>query len=416
LACVAFAALAATTAGAEPEAADSTATSSEASPTPSLEELAGKVESLTEQLQTVQTDTDRLKRFKFSGYLQVRWDHAENQSDTVRVTGPAALAPANTERVYIRRGRLKLTYDASPLSQAVLYLDGGQDRIMRLLEAYVTLMDPWTPTHAHQLTFGQMIVPFGYELERSSSLRELPERSRAENVLFPGERDRGVKLVEAWTPQLETVIGVFNGPGINDPDFPTTDPTRDKDVVGRARWSQGIFDVAASYYTGHQVTALSGPDVQTDKTRLGFDAQYFYELPTLGGGTLRAEYYGGHNLNADSLRTLVVPPGAPSTGRVLLPGADPAHLATDFVGWYAMWVQNLGEKWQAAARVERFDPNTDVDHDQFDRVSLGLNYFWDGYVRITAAYDIPRTDFALGTGGFDDPEDNLWTLQVQLKF
>jgi hypothetical protein len=418
VACVVLGTLAASWARAEPGDADSGATSAEASATtPSLEELAGKVESLTEQLQTLQTDTDRLKRFKFSGYLQVRWEHAENQSDSVKVTGsPATITTYNNERVFIRRARLKLTYDASPLSQAVVYFDGGQDRTIRLLEAYVTLMDPWTPLHSHQLTFGQMIVPFGYELERSSSVRELPERSRAENTLFPGERDRGVKLVEAWTPWLETVVGVLNGPGINDPDFPNTDPTRDKDVVGRVRWSQGVFDVATSYYRGVQVTPLTGPDIETDKTRLGFDGQLYYQLPALGGGTVRGELYTGENVNADSVKAIVVAPAAPSTGRVLRAGADPSHLSTDFVGWYAMWVQNLGEKWQAAARLERFDPNTDLDHDQFDRVSLGLNYFYDGFVRLTAAYDITRTDLALGGGRFEDPQDNLWTVQVQLKF
>src|SRR5262245_30336395 len=172
VACLLMGTLAANSARAQSESADSTATPADAAntATPSLEELAGKVESLSEQLQTLQTDTDRLKRFKFSGYLQVRWEHAENQSDSVRVSGATPIATSfNNERVFIRRARLKLTYDAAPLSQAVLYVDGGQDRIMRLLEAYVTLMDPWTPLHSHQLTFGQMNVPFGYELERSSS-------------------------------------------------------------------------------------------------------------------------------------------------------------------------------------------------------------------------------------------------------
>ena len=56
-----------------------------------------------------------------------------------------------------------------------------------------------------------MNIPFGYEIERSSSVRELPERSRAENVLFSGERDRGLKIVSQWTPQIETVIGGWNG-------------------------------------------------------------------------------------------------------------------------------------------------------------------------------------------------------------
>src|SRR5262245_6284468 len=228
------------------------------------EELRGLLEGLNEQLQTLQSDTDKLKRFKFSGYLQGRYDISEASNDTVKVTGvPFAVTVPNNSRFYIRRARFKLTYDSSPWSQAVIYFDGGQDRFIRLLEAYITLMDPWTANHDHQFTLGQMNVPFGYELERSSSLRELPERSRAENVLFPGERDRGMKLEQQWGLHAHTSVSVLNGEGINSATFPFADPTRDKDVTGRLRWSTSLLDVAGSYYWGHAVTPLTGPDVTT---------------------------------------------------------------------------------------------------------------------------------------------------------
>jgi hypothetical protein len=366
---------------------------------------------------------DKLKRFKFSGYIQARWETAENKSDSVRVTGSGpTITPANNERFYIRRGRLKLTYDASPLSQALIYFDGasnGSSINVRLLEAHITLLDPWTVQHAHALTIGQMNVPFGYEIERSSSARELPERSRAENVLFPGERDRGVKLVSQWTPKFETVLGVFNGAGISSVDYPTTDPTRNKDFVARARWSQGWFDAAASWYGGHATTALTGDDVETDKTRVGGDVQIFYEAPSLGGGSLRGEFYQGTDLNADSTsRRLIAPAGAGTTGRVLLArlNGDGSHLATDFNGGYVMWVQGVGPSLQFAARWDWYDPNTDLDHDQYTRTSLGLNAFYDGSTRITGSYDVIQTDAAAAGGTFRDPHDNLWTVQVQHKF
>src|SRR5262245_59025678 len=61
------------------------------------------LESMNEQLQTLQTDVDKLKRLKFSGYVQARWERLENQSDTVKVTGnPATLTPANWEGLYMR--------------------------------------------------------------------------------------------------------------------------------------------------------------------------------------------------------------------------------------------------------------------------------------------------------------------------
>ncbi len=390
-----------------------------------VDELHGRLEGMTEQLQTLQADTDKLRKFKFSGYIQARWETAENRDDSVRVSGtPPVATPANNERFYIRRGRLKLTYDSSPLSQAVVYFDGGTDRTIRLLEAYVTLLDPWTPLHQHALTVGQMNVPFGYEIERSSSVRELPERSRAENVLFAGERDRGVKLVSQWTPRFETVVAVLNGGGVNHPDFPTTDPTRRKDWLARARFSQGTVDAAVSWYEGRNLVPLTGPDVETEKTRLGVDVQLYYELPALGGGSLRGELYRGREVNPDSVRTMTTSSSA--SPRLLVAGADPAHFATDMLGGYAMWVQNLGGKFQFAARYDVYDPNTDLDLDHFRRVGAGLHWFYDGFTRVSVSYDAPTTrPGPSGSARFDaaspaargaDPADNLWTVQVQHKF
>ncbi len=256
-------------------------------------------------------------------------------------------------------------------------------------------------------------MPFGYEIERSSSVRELPERSRAENVLFAGERDRGVKLVNPWTPRFETVLAVLNGGGVNHPEFPNTDPTRSKDVVGRARLSLGVVDAAASAYVGRNTIPLTGPEIQTDKTRYGADAQTYFEVPRLGGGSLRGEVYVGKELNPDSVSALLV---TPSAGTRSL--ARRGTLATDFSGWYLMAVQNLGEKLQAAARYEQYDRNTDKEHDQYERASLGLNWFYGANERVTVAYDIVTTERERpsGSGRFYDPKDNLWTVQVQHKF
>lgn len=380
-------------------------------------ELQGLLDGFNEQIQAMQADADKLKKFKFSGYVQARSEMSEASNDSVRVSGsPATITTPNQTRFYIRRARLKLTYDSSPLSQAVVYFDGGQDRTIRLLEAYVTLKDPWTPDQRHQLTIGQFNVPFGYEIERSSSVRELPERSRAENVLFSGERDRGAKFESQWTTQLKTTLAILNGGGINSADFPNTDPTRGKDFVARARWAQGSWDAAASYYGGRQVTPLTGPDVVTDKTRLGFDAQAYWSLPGAGGGTLRGEVYAGKDVNADSLRTLVVAPTSANPVRLLKSGANASHLATDVLGYHVMAVQNVGEKFQAVVRYDVFDPNTDLEHDDYQRWSFGLNAFYDGYTRASISYDAIKTDAAAGAGRFTDPHDNLWTFQIQHKF
>jgi hypothetical protein len=182
-----------------------------------------------------------------------------------------------------------------------------------------------------------------------------------------------------------------------------------------------------SVYSGHNTVALAGPDVENDKTRLGLDAQAYYELPMLGGGSLKGEYYMGKEFNPDSVRTMTVTnaggrlPKDQASG-----GFAPSHFATDFIGWYAMWVQNLGEKLQFAARYDTYDPNVDLDLDEYDRVSLGFNFFYDGFTRLSVSYDAVSTrPNPPGTARYNainpavrpsDPKDNLWTVQFQHKF
>jgi len=405
--------------------ADTSAASADTSATPvdetlapeSLEEVAGHVGGLTETVTTMQTDLDKLKRIKISGYLQARWEGSESDRDTVKVVGsPATYTTSNARRFYLRRARFKITYDASPWGQMVLTADGGTDRPFRLLDAYGALYDPWTIEHHHQLWFGQFNVPFGNEIERSSQVREMPERSRAEGILFPGERDRGVKLQDQFGTHFETALAVINGGGINSADFPTTDPTAAKDVVGRARVLFGFLDAGISAYGGKQTTPLTGPDVETDRTRLGGEIQWYYEMPKLGGGSLKAETYRGHNVNSDSVSTLIAAPTSANPVRLLKPGADPGHLATDFEGGYVTWVQNVTDRLQVAARYDWWDPNVDVDHDQYHRMGFALNAFYRGQVRVTFAYEIPTTERALAGGGYDDPNDNLMTAQFQFQF
>jgi hypothetical protein len=382
----------------------------------SSEDVAARVEGMNEQVQTVIADVDKLKKIKFSGYLQFRYEVAEHDNDSVRVSGsPATITPTNLERFYLRRARFKLTYDHAPWSQFVLTVDAGADRQARLLDGYAALTDPRTTEPRHQLWLGQFNVPFGYEIERSSSLRELPERSRMENVLFPGERDRGLKLMSEWGP-LEAVISVINGGGIGSPEFPATDPSRAKDVLGRVRGHFGPLDVALSGYGGEAVVPYTGPDATLSRTRVGGDAQFYYEFSRLGGGTLRGEYWAGHNVNADSVLGLSVRPTTANPVTLPVAGANLNHLATDFAGYYVMWVQNLGSRFQVAGRFDAYDPNVDVEHDQFERWNAAVHWFHAGLTRLTVSYEIPKTERADGSGGFFDPKDNLWTLQFQHTF
>ena len=236
------------------------------------------------------------------------------------------------------------------------------------------------------------VVSFAVSRLMSTTATDAPSRAKSRAVARP-------------IPTPDPVINA---------DFPNSDPTAGKDWTVRGRYTGGVVDAAVSYYKGRNLIPLTGADIITDKTRFGADVQGYYQLPTLGGGSLKGEFYQGHDENADSSSALLTG-GAATNPRLLKSGADAAHLATDVRGWYAMWVQNLGDKLQVAARHDRWDPNTRGAHDQYARTSLALHYFYDGNTRLTVSYDAIKSEKKSGAV-YADPKDNLLIVQLQHKF
>jgi hypothetical protein len=375
--------------------------------------LEARLDSLSAEVRALKAQKPQATRLALTGFVQARWETAENSADTIRVSAGEA-ATANRNRFSVRRARLKAAYEEAGFGRGVVYLNAGESREVELLEAYVTLLDPWTPDHRHALTIGQQNVPFGFDLEHSASSQELLERSQAERTLFPGERDRGIVLESRWTKRVTTSLGVFNGTTIGeDARFVAADPNGNKAAVGRVRVAAGPWAAAASGYAARAATPLTGPDVITDKTRFGADAQVRFEVAGVGGGEVRGEAFFGRQVNPDSVKALT----SSSSGSVLpVVGADLDHFATDVAGGYVTWVQSFGERYAVAARWDTWDPDTGADHDRFSRVTVALHGRYGMHVRATVAYEIPDTERKTSAGTYEDPHDNRWTVQFQHKF
>src|SRR5689334_24702989 len=54
------------------------------------------------------------------------------------------------------------------------------------------------------------------------------------------------------------------------------------------------------------------------------DAELYYAMLPLGGGSLKGEFYSGHNQNADSVKALVAP-GTAANGATLLVARSEEH-------------------------------------------------------------------------------------------
>jgi hypothetical protein len=389
-----------------------------------LVETKDRLEGMSENLATLNSDVGILKYVKISGYLQTRWEYIDTLPNFT--SGPDLKQNNGASNIYIRRGRIKFTVTPNSTSKYVIYFDASKNSVS-LKEAYVELSKT-ANFHTVALTVGQFNWPFGYEIEYSSSQRDFPERSAAENALFKGERDRGINLTYTAPKYFSANLGVFQGFGIDDKTFTWWDPTKQKDIIARAKAKLGMLDIGVSGYWGdnfipgtaavaastawtdtdgdHVVdstevknTAAKAavPGFAKDKNRYGADAQLYLDFLPIGGTAIRGEYYWGEDYDKSDVTDSLV----------------------SRQGWY-LWVsQSISTKLGAALRYDYWDPNSETAvNDAFGTWSFALHYFFDPNVRITAAYDMPgklagESTFSRVENG---PELNRFTLQFQFAF
>ncbi len=410
-----------------------------------LGEVKGAVEGMNETLLEMKTVLDALKKIKVSGYLQTQYQTA----DTAGVSSFAGgNFPGNVRsRFQVRRGRIKFNYD-NDLTQYVLQIDVTQNGV-GIKDAFASVKEPWL--RAATLTAGVFDRPFGFEISYSSGSRETPERSRLFQTLFPGERELGAKI--EVMPEIGPLsyfnlkAGLFNGV-LNI----ANENDRYKDFIGRLgvqlpfEEQNLAIDGGFSLYSGKAATnskfiysfdntstikkyavdsSISNVNNSYGRVYYGGDIQLYYDLPVLGGFSLRGEYITGQQ------------PGTSSSNGFYNPSSTITPLyIRNFQGWYVNYVQNIGLNNQLLVKYDVLDPNTDVDNNdigaagsnfnvadiKYSTLGLGWIYHWDANVKFVAYYDIVTNEKInpAATGSLapfkDELRDNVFTLRMQYKF
>jgi hypothetical protein len=363
--------------------------------------------------------TDALmKKLKISAYAQARYEARQNAVNGLDATGKPGLA----DTFNIRRGRLKFTFAANKWSTLVISPDFAS-KGFTLKDLYIDLNDQWTKTH--KLRVGQFNVPYGYEIEESSSAREMPERSRWERVLFPGERDRGAAIYGDLSPLVYS-LGVMNGnmSADRDANFTGVDHNFAKQYLARVGIETGGLQAGVSGSHNIKLIPAVAPDLDAGirghgnkeytERLAGVYLVYERELPYLGDFALKGEYNRGWTgIFADEFGT-----------------TKPGHLKPErrakMLGWHVLVSQFVTANNQLAYRIEQFDPDLEsrdkdcntakhaaTDFCHFSRITVhtvAWNYFFKENVRITTALEIPRQP------AWKDKQDNTFTEQVQYKF
>jgi hypothetical protein len=373
--------------------------------------LEGKVASLEEQMVELKGNVDALRKLRFSGYVQARWEWNEAASAYYNTT--PADAPAQNG-FHIRRGRFKAVYDAD-WSQYVLQIDVVPAGVS-IKEGYATIKLP----KDFAIDAGLQLFPFGYEVySRSSSDLDTLERARVTRAFLGGEYDLGVAL-RGKLGIVNFKVGVFNGNGI-DSGQSGRDNDQLKDLIGRATVDLGTITAGVSGWYGKTINYARDDDKDYPRVRYGADLQLFLDLVPIGGTALKGEYIWGQTTigTAGATATPPQPNGGAGANLPSLTSPDPVPTGS---GWYVILTQNLLDHWQLAGRYEQYMPDHTVDTGSSstavkvqEEVQVALHTFIGGNLKLTGAWFHPMNGDKGGAAP-GDPKADRWIVQAQAKF
>ena len=376
---------------------------------PQVVNLKDRISGVEERIANAESDLAKLTKIKISGYIQAQWQHFE----------AASAYPSNYFSV--RRARIKVQYE--PVNGLVFVLQPDfQPGNVSIKDAYAVANDPWLKTFS--VWMGKFNRP-NYEVEYSSSSREVPERSWVIRAIYPDERAIGAKL-EIHPPRipLKVQLALFNGNdgiSVNNPNYNLTagkwdnvtsigdnrDFDKFKDFMGRVTYrfkfgSFGGLSIGAHGYYG-QIKAnskdllnsdysynktLDNAGVGAPKQWLGFEGQLYMDI--LGGLTLKGEYiFGVNSTPGYSVNATVVTNTSEIKNDTLFlttlstknVNSAPA-ISRNFQGYYIYLVKNIGKRHQVAVRYDYYNPNTKLGVDSTGIGKAG----WDKSSTTTDAY------------------------------
>jgi len=341
-------------------------------------------------------DLERLRRTAWTSYLHFQWSDTQEPYPGVAGTRNDGFA--------LRRVRLTATNQIDRQTQARVSIEfaGGSQRLAaELKDAFVTYRMGQVGVGGSSLMAGQQPMPLGYELGRSSTERELPERTVYNRTLMSGERNRGIRVVYGLGTGSTLQAGLWNALTVSDPQ-----------------------QVAANSFrntTGAKVGASLGLRHQAERYDVGLSGFVADRAPFSGGpvgGTVTAPGGQRRLVYLDGAYRGVIHPrlslrGEAMWGRDRVPtlssgGAPRSTEFANLMGWHAQAVYSLDARNRIAVRYEFFDPDTGSRGDTIR--GIGISYLHDLG---------PLSRLMIAHERFDEnpieSRDNVTTLRLQVR-
>ena len=382
----------------------------------------------------IQKILDVMSKIKISGYLQGQYQYGEK--DASLNVGGDNTTDHSFNRIGIRRGRLKFAFQEKIFS-TVFQID-ITDKGVAIKDAYVNLGLPKNEKAFAQV--GMFNIPFGFEIDYSSSKRESPERAMVMTKLFADYRDLGAML--SFSPKegnamdfLKLNLALTSGNGEN------IDIYDHKSLITQLqaeqlKFSIFEFDAGFSYYNGgmyqgtENVYKMKGDKFQlnnseSNKTKFakreyfGFNAHLSINNP-IGQTKIFSEYLWGTQ------------PGSLSTSKSYAGRSVPDFdtYIRSFRGGYVTLVQKIGEyPVSLVGKYDWYNPNTAVSGNQVGLNgtgkgdvayhNYGVGLIWDVVknVRVQGYYQWIINDKTINLPDFDkNRKDNYLTIRLQVAY
>ena len=361
---------------------------------------------------------DKVK-LKIGSWIQLGWLNDDAGSSTYFPGVANGFSPTAGNQFFARYARLyfngmlgdkigfRVMFDAAPTSSTVFR------------DAYVFF--DYIPYA--RVTIGQYLTPFGDEVWRAPF--EVPVINYAMASTFiqiPTSRSLGVMLSGKYQNMVSDLpvgggyaVSLINGP-VASGTTTGTDDNDAKDVIGRAWINPFVpgLSVGGSWYLGKTRHVIAGLESKKDHDR--WAAELDYAPPFAKGLAIRGEYLWQRRFFDSYV--------APVTA---------FNRYTHATGWYAMVSYRINDMpgmlrylndIEPLVRYERFDEDASTQtsvarNDTRTKTTIGLNYYFNKYIRWMANYEIIHADGGLRSRSlqnFDNFGHHVFTTNLQVWF
>ncbi|GIV11232.1 MAG: hypothetical protein KatS3mg020_0723 [Fimbriimonadales bacterium] len=344
-----------------------------------------------ELIPALQGRIDELSRTAPANYFQFQWfDSQENRANEGFAMRRVRISQTNW---LDERMRIRWSFDVA---------SGAQRIDAELRDAQLIWdIEPTRERVGVQLLAGQQRLPLGYELERSSTERELPERTLYNRTMFAGERGRGLFVRYGLSENSFAHFGLWNNLTVADPQ--QVDANTFGDLSRRLAWHAGVryyterVELGIAGFVGHRASfrytdsngdAVAVPAVQREYLYLDGAVLDFLTRNL----TLRAELMFGRDR---------VPTGGARAPRY--------RQRTDILGYHGQLTFRFTPRNYLTVRYERFDPAMQTLGDETQIWGVAYNYFINPKARLTLCYEW------LGEEGAEQP-NNQFILRLQYRY